>query len=186
MSESTKKLHQSIEFAAKLKNPLEPFINEFSKFTTDDCDVSIYCKWKSDMDAKTLKWAFKLAERNVSPFYKTGPIGWQPKVKQSDLNKNWARYMVAVDKQKNPVAYAMFRFDLDYGNSVLYWWVSIRLNCLHFDQKLIFMCISMYLNTVMKCKWKKNINEGAWENFLWKRLKRWHDTTKWKDWNWLF
>lgn len=74
------------------------------------------------MDTKTLKWAFKLAERNVSPFYKVGPIGWQPKVKQSDLNKNWARYLVAVDKKsKQPIAYAMFRFDMDYGHSVLYW-----------------------------------------------------------------
>lgn len=113
--------HKLIEKAAKEKNPLEPFASEFSKYSKDGFEVSIYCKWKNNMDAKTLKWAFKLAERNVSEFYKTGPIGWQPKVKQSDLNKNWARYMVAVDKQKNPVAYVMFRFDLDYGNSVLYW-----------------------------------------------------------------
>lgn len=116
--------HRSIEKAAKVKNPLEPFLSEFSKYTNDDVEVNIYCKWKNDMDSKTLKWAFKLAERNVSPFYKTGPIGWQPKVKQSDLNKNWARYLVATDKQKNPIAYAMFRFDMDYGTSVLYWYAN--------------------------------------------------------------
>lgn len=113
--------HKSIEKAAKVPNPLEPFADEFSKYTNGDFETSIYCKWKANMDAKTLKWAFKLAERNVSPFYRTGPIGWQPKVKQSDLNKNWARYLVAIDKQKNPIAYAMFRFDMDYGTSVLYW-----------------------------------------------------------------
>lgn len=114
--------HKAIERASKVKNPLEPFIDEFTKYTNGDLDVSIYCKWKSEMDAKTLKWAFKLAERNVAPFYKVGPTGWQPKVKQSDLNKNWARYLVAVDKtSKQPIAYAMFRFDMDYGHSVLYW-----------------------------------------------------------------
>lgn len=118
---SAQNQHKSIEYASKVKNPLEPFASEFTNYQIDDCDVTIYCKWKNEMDAKTLKWAFKLAERNVAQFYETGPIGWQPKVKQSDLNKNWARYMVAIDKKKNPVAYAMFRFDLDYGNSVLYW-----------------------------------------------------------------
>lgn len=114
--------HRAIEKASKVKNILEPFNDEFTKYTNDDLDVSIYCKWKSEMDAKTLKWAFKLAERNVSPFYKSGPMGWQPKVKQSDLNKNWARYLVAMDKKtKQPIAYGMFRFDMDYGHSVLYW-----------------------------------------------------------------
>lgn len=113
--------HKSIEKANKVKDPLEPFQSEFSKYNRDELNVSIYCKWKADVDPKIVKWAFKLAERNVGPFYRDGPIGWQPKVKQSDLNKNWARYLVAVDEHKKPIAYAMFRFDLDYGNSVLYW-----------------------------------------------------------------
>lgn len=113
--------HKTIERAAKVKNPFESLASDYSTFKNEDVEVSIYCKWKDDMDTKTLKWAFKLAERNVSPFYESGPIGWQPKVKQRDLNKNWARYLVAVDKQKNPIGYAMFRFDMDYGTSVLYW-----------------------------------------------------------------
>jgi len=41
-------------------------------------------------------------------------------VKQSDLNKNWARYLVALDKTKKPVGYSMFRFDMDYSRSVVY------------------------------------------------------------------
>lgn len=113
--------HKTIERAAKVKNPFESLAADFATFNNDDVEVSVYCKWKDDMDSKTLKWAFKLAERNVSPFYESGPIGWQPKVKQRDLNKSWARYLVAVDKQKNPIGYAMFRFDMDYGRSVLYW-----------------------------------------------------------------
>lgn len=121
---SVKNQHKSIEFANKVKNPLEPFVSEFGKYTSDGCDLTIYCKWKNEMDPKTLKWAFKLAEKNVGKFYETGPIGWQPKVKQNDLKKDWARYMVAVDKEKNPIAYSMFRFDMDYGNSVLYWYVE--------------------------------------------------------------
>lgn len=120
--------HRAIEKAGKVKNPFEPFAKDFAEYTikteatgTGAIETQLYCKWKADMDPKTLKWAFKLAERNVSPYYKVSPIGWQPKVKQSDLNKNWARYLVATDKTKRPIAYTMFRFDMDYGNSVLYW-----------------------------------------------------------------
>lgn len=117
--------HRAIEKAGKVKNPFEPFASDLAKYTIKteaaDLETQLYCKWKADMDAKTLKWAFKLAERNVSPYYKVSPTGWQPKVKQSDLNKNWARYLVAIDNAKRPIAYTMFRFDMDYGNSVLYW-----------------------------------------------------------------
>lgn len=122
-AKSVSSQHKAIEKAGKLKNPLEPIATEYTKFDNEDVSLSIYCKWKTDMDTKTLKWAFKLAERNVGGFYREGPIGWQPKVKQSDLNKNWARYLVAVDKDKKPVAYTMFRFDMDYGHSVIYWYV---------------------------------------------------------------
>lgn len=122
--------HRTIERAAKTKHILQPFGSEFDSFTPPPATgeliatstLTAYCKWKADMDAKTLKWAFKLAETNVAPFYKTCALGWQPKQKQSDLNKNWARYIVLSERgTKRPVAYTMFRFDMDYGCSVLYW-----------------------------------------------------------------
>ncbi|XP_061402893.1 N-alpha-acetyltransferase 40 [Musca vetustissima] len=115
---------RNVENAARSKNPLESFPDVFTykspKEAEDGASYSLYCRAKGDMDSKTLKWAFKLAEKNVSPFYKQLSMGWQPKVKQNDLMKGWARYLVAVDKSKTPVAYAMFRFDMDYGHPVLY------------------------------------------------------------------
>lgn len=121
--------HRNIERAARTKHILEPFGKDFDSYTppaaadaTSSSSLTTYCKWKADMDAKALKWAFRLAETNVGPFYKTCSLGWQPKQKQSDLNKNWARYLVLSERAtKRPVAYAMFRFDMDYGCSVLYW-----------------------------------------------------------------
>ena len=111
---------RNIENASRAKNPFES-LPDVLLYRTDSTEYILYSRTKNDMDTKTLKWAFKLAERNVSPFYKTLSMGWQPKVKQSDLNKTWARYVVAVDANKTPVGYAMFRFDMDYGHSVLYW-----------------------------------------------------------------
>lgn len=126
---------RNIENAARAKNPMEN-IPEVLHYKTAKGEAvqeySLYAKAKSDMDAKTLKWAFKLAERNVSPFYKELSMGWQPKVKQNDLNKSWARYLVALDNKKQAVAYAMFRFDLDYGSAVLYWYVNCLYNALKF------------------------------------------------------
>ncbi|XP_075147522.1 N-alpha-acetyltransferase 40 [Haematobia irritans] len=112
---------RSVETAAKSKNPMEAIdVFNFTSNAENGQNFTLYCKTKSDMDSKILKWAFKLAERNVSPFYKELSMGWQPKVKQNDLNKGWARYLVAVDSKKTPVAYSMFRFDMDYGHPVLY------------------------------------------------------------------
>lgn len=111
---------KAIEKANRQVNPMAEFTN-FLKYDQNGCELDLYCRRKADMDPKTLKWAFKLAERNVGPQYKSCSLGWQPKVKQADLNKAWARYVVAVDrKTKKPAAYSMFRFDLDYGRSVVY------------------------------------------------------------------
>uniref|UniRef100_A0A1Q3EX77 N-alpha-acetyltransferase 40 n=1 Tax=Culex tarsalis TaxID=7177 RepID=A0A1Q3EX77_CULTA len=111
---------KAIENANRQTAPMTPF-PEFLKYGENGCSLELYCRRKADMDSKVLKWAFKLAERNVGPQYKACSLGWQPKVKQSDLNKNWARYLVALDRAtKKPAAYTMFRFDLDYGRSVVY------------------------------------------------------------------
>lgn len=116
---------RNIENAQRAANPMKP-VPEFEKYSEytngDNAKFQIICKTKGELDSKNLKWAFKLAERNVGNYFKTCKEGWQPKIKQNDLNKNWARYLIAVDKvTKKNAAYAMFRFDLDYGSSVLYW-----------------------------------------------------------------
>lgn len=113
-----------IERAQRSSNPLKEISDSasFAEFSHQDQNFTIQCRLKSDLDPKVTKWAFKLAEKNVGNYFKTCKEGWQPKIKQNDLNKNWARYLIAMDrKTKKNVAYAMFRFDLDYGSSVLYW-----------------------------------------------------------------
>lgn len=109
----------AIESAARVPNPMEK-LAESMVLKENGLDVKFYCKTKGDMSPKALKWAWKLAERNVSQHYKDCSLGWQPKIKQADMNKKWARYLVATEKDV-PVAFCMFRFDLDYERSVLYW-----------------------------------------------------------------
>uniref|UniRef100_A0A182TH79 N-alpha-acetyltransferase 40 n=1 Tax=Anopheles melas TaxID=34690 RepID=A0A182TH79_9DIPT len=114
-----------LQVANQQTNPLAEFPEYLSYKHTDsdgkELQLKLQCKRKADMDPKLLKWAFKLAERNVGPQYRACSLGWQPKIKQADLNKAWARYLVATDvATRKPAAYTMFRFDLDYGRSVLY------------------------------------------------------------------
>ncbi|EDW53390.1 N-alpha-acetyltransferase 40 [Drosophila sechellia] len=108
-----------VETAARAKNPLESLSYQSYKAPSGQ-EFKLICRAKSDADSKLLKWAFKLAETNVGPYYKQLKMGWQPKIKAAELNKNWARYLVAQNEQKENVAYAMFRFDMDHGDSVLY------------------------------------------------------------------
>ncbi|XP_068155930.1 N-alpha-acetyltransferase 40 [Drosophila tropicalis] len=108
-----------VEAATRSKNPLDSL--PYSSFTSPCGEkFKLICSAKNDLDAKTIKWACKLAEQNVSPFYKLTKIGWQPKIKQAEHNKAWARYLVAQNEKNENVAYAMFRFDLDNGDCVLY------------------------------------------------------------------
>ncbi|XP_017041879.1 N-alpha-acetyltransferase 40 [Drosophila ficusphila] len=108
-----------VENAARAKNPLETLNYQSFKASSGE-EFKLICKTKSDADSKLLKWAFKLAETNVGPYYKELKMGWQPKIKNADLNKNWARYLVAQNDKKENVAYTMFRFDMDHGDCVLY------------------------------------------------------------------
>lgn len=110
----------TIEKAARVSNPMEKLADRM-QFTENGQNIKMYCRTKAEMTPKALKWAWKLAEQNVSQHYKDCSLGWQPKIKQADMNKKWARYLVATDETNAPVAFCMFRFDLDYERSVLYW-----------------------------------------------------------------
>lgn len=78
-AQSTSLLHRTIEKAAKIPNPIEPFANEFANFiigngseeTLNSETLTTYCKWKAKMDANTLKWVSLLNFKPVSYQSKT-------------------------------------------------------------------------------------------------------------------
>lgn len=111
--------HRAIEKANQQKNPLIP-LADFGKYEKDDMKIEISYKSSKEMSKDLQKWCFKLAEKNVGPHYKACKLGWQPKVKQNDMSKSWAKFLIAKDGNKN-AGYTMFRFDMDYGRSVVYW-----------------------------------------------------------------
>jgi ribosomal protein S18 acetylase RimI-like enzyme len=65
---------------------------------------------------------FKLLENNMSHLYETSTLGWTPKKKQQELNRNWARFLMVRDcaAAGKFIGYAFFRFDEDYNRAALY------------------------------------------------------------------
>lgn len=112
--------HKAIEKANQQKNPFARIAEEHSKYAKDDLNITIKYFSSKELTKDQQKFCFKLAEKNVSGYYKTCSLGWQPKIKQTDIAKNWARFLIAYDQNK-PIGYTMFRFDMDYGRSVVYW-----------------------------------------------------------------
>lgn len=112
--------HRNIEKANQQKNPFTELSQEYGKYEKENLKIEISYKGIKEMSKDLQKWCFKLAERNVGPYYKTCKLGWQPKVKQNDMTKSWARYLIAKDGNKN-AGFVLFRFDMDYGRSVIYW-----------------------------------------------------------------
>lgn len=119
---NTANQQRKVECAARSKSPLNFASDQLFYVPVNHKDgYKLSYRSKDAMNKKLLKWVFKLAERNVAHLYKATSLGWQPKVKQTDFNKSWARYLLVHNAEEEPVAYTMFRFDMDYGYCVLYW-----------------------------------------------------------------
>lgn len=112
--------HKAIEKANQQKNPFTIISEEYGIYEKEDLKIEIKYFSSKEMSKDLQKFCFKLAERNVGGYYKSCHLGWQPKVKQNDMAKSWAKFLIAYHDKK-PVGYTMFRFDMDYGRSCVYW-----------------------------------------------------------------
>lgn len=68
--------HKSIEKVNQTKNPFEVVAEEFSTYQKDDLKLSIKFFSSKDITKNLQKFCFKLAERNVSGYYKASTLGW--------------------------------------------------------------------------------------------------------------
>lgn len=112
--------HKAIEKANQHKNPFLKIAAEYEKYTIGDQHLTIKFYLSKDMPKYLQKFCFKLAEKNVAGYYKSCSLGWLPKVKQNDMAKTWARFLIVYDKQQ-VIGFCQIRFDMDYGRSCVYW-----------------------------------------------------------------
>jgi N-alpha-acetyltransferase 40 len=112
--------HKAIEKANQQKNPFTIIAEDYGIYEKNEISLKLKYFSSKEMSRELQKFCFKLAERNVGEYYRSCHLGWQPKVKQNDMAKSWAKYLIAYDDTK-PVGFTQFRFDMDYGRSCVYW-----------------------------------------------------------------
>lgn len=58
----------------------------------------------------------------TSPRYEKSSGGWHAWEKREEMSEDAAWYLIACDTNtQKPIAFSHFRFDMDYGDEVLYW-----------------------------------------------------------------
>ncbi|KAM6435242.1 N-alpha-acetyltransferase 40 isoform 3-T3 [Liasis olivaceus] len=108
-----------VEAANKLGDPLEAF-PVFKKYDRNGLNVSIECKRVSSLDPATLDWAFELTKTNMQTLYEQSEWGWKDREKREEMTDDRAWYLIALEDGSLPVAFSHFRFDVEYGEEVLY------------------------------------------------------------------
>uniref|UniRef100_A0A8B9EKK1 N-alpha-acetyltransferase 40, NatD catalytic subunit n=1 Tax=Anser cygnoides TaxID=8845 RepID=A0A8B9EKK1_ANSCY len=112
-----------VEAANKLEDPLEAF-PVFKKYDRNGLDVAIECRRGAGLEPATLEWAFELTKSNMQTLYEQSEWGWKEREKREELADDRAWYLIARDAAAGPVAFSHFRFDVECGDEVLYWWVE--------------------------------------------------------------
>lgn len=116
-----------VQKANEIDDPLES-ITEFHKLVLgDDSIIELSCKRVTKLTSEKIKWIFDLMNRNMKTLYQKSSWGWDAVKKQTELLEKCAYYLIATCNDK-PIGFSHFRFDMDYGFEVLYWYVIMSLH----------------------------------------------------------
>ncbi|XP_071453873.1 N-alpha-acetyltransferase 40 isoform X2 [Hetaerina americana] len=108
-----------VQSANSQVDPLSSFA-AFKKFTKHGLNLDLECKPVGLLDESVLDFIFNLEKENMKTYYEDCSWGWNDKKKRSEMSEESARYLIARNPEGIPVAFSHFRFDLDYGDPVLY------------------------------------------------------------------
>lgn len=118
---------QLINKANALKDPLET-LEMFHEYNTKDNCIKLSCVRAKDAQPECLSWVFDITERNMKDMYEQSSWGWNASEKQEELTEETAWYLIASCNGKF-LGYSHFRFDVDNGDVVLYWYVYYIHTC---------------------------------------------------------
>ncbi|KAJ2944775.1 hypothetical protein O0L34_g843 [Tuta absoluta] len=94
---------------------------ELLVYHNKDLEVDMYIQKVSDLKKNVLEWAIDLTERNMKTLYETCAWGWNRDRKVEEMTDDTAWYLIAKEKSGTLLAFSHFRFDMDFGEPVLYW-----------------------------------------------------------------
>merc|ERR1712226_1349040 len=115
---------EAIEKAANnTSDPLEN-LPSFKKYSKNDLEVELTAERVTDLDETTKKWLMDLLTKNMKTLYEESDWGWKESSKREEMFDDRAWYLMArSNSTEDPgklIAFAHFRFDMDYDDEVLY------------------------------------------------------------------
>ncbi|XP_026734662.1 N-alpha-acetyltransferase 40 [Trichoplusia ni] len=105
--------------ANKLKD-IASLCKELLVYRNNDLEVEMYIQRVTDLEKNVLQWAIDLTERNMKKLYETCAWGWNKDKKVEEMTDDGAWYLIAREKSGTLLAFSHFRFDMDFGDPVLY------------------------------------------------------------------
>lgn len=108
-----------VDKANKLEDPLGPF-TAFRKFNKNNVNADLRIQRVTELDDETKEWIFNLTKKNMQAKYDDCSWGWKDATKREELMDETAWYLIA-SSNGSTLGFSHFRFDLDYGDEVLYW-----------------------------------------------------------------
>jgi len=116
---------QLINKANTLANPFET-LQEFHEYITKDNNlIKLDCVKAKRASSKCFSWILDIMERNMKDMYEQSSWSWNAAEKQAELMEETAWYLVASSDDKF-LGFSHFRFDIDNGDVVLYWYVHFQ------------------------------------------------------------
>ncbi|XP_047509191.1 N-alpha-acetyltransferase 40 [Pieris napi] len=98
---------------------LATLCKELLVYQSNNLEVDMYIQRVTELDKNVLQWAIDLTERNMKNLYETCAWGWNRDRKVEEMTEDSAWYLIAKEKD-SLLAFSHFRFDLDFGDPVLY------------------------------------------------------------------
>ena len=91
-------------------------------YARNGLNVSLETVRVADVSETEKTWLMDLMRTNMKASYEASSWGWKEANKKEEMFEDAAWYMIARDKDNNnePIAFAHFRYDMDYDDEVLY------------------------------------------------------------------
>merc|ERR1712018_854356 len=121
--EMEKKMNERVAMVKKANEVTDPLaeLPSFKRFNKNGLDLKMETTRVTDLDEHSKTWLFDLLRANMKEMYEKSEWGWNEKNKAEEMFDDHAWYLVARENNESaaPVAFAHFRYDMDYDDEVL-------------------------------------------------------------------
>merc|ERR1712223_689621 len=124
--EMEKKMNARVAIVKAANNTTDPLENlpSFKKYNKNNVEVELTAERVTDLDEATKKWLMELITKNMKKLYEESDWGWKESSKKEEMFDDRAWYLIARSTSQEDagklLAFAHFRFDMDYDDEVLY------------------------------------------------------------------